>query len=53
MPTGIPQTDEDQWRTGTLIGSGIGGLQGIAETALVLARARPAPCFARSSFPAA
>jgi 3-oxoacyl-[acyl-carrier-protein] synthase II len=31
-----PETDEDQWRTGTLIGSGIGGLQGIAETALVL-----------------
>ncbi|MGB7336583.1 MAG: beta-ketoacyl-ACP synthase II [Salaquimonas sp.] len=31
-----PQSDEDQWRTGTLIGSGIGGLQGIAETALVL-----------------
>lgn len=31
-----PQTQEDQFRTGTLIGSGIGGLQGIAETALVL-----------------
>lgn len=31
-----PQSDEDQFRTGTLIGSGIGGLQGIAETALVL-----------------
>ncbi len=31
-----PQTQEDQCRTGTLIGSGIGGLQGIAETALVL-----------------
>ncbi len=31
-----PQTDEEQYRTGTLIGSGIGGLQGIAETALVL-----------------
>jgi len=31
-----PQTDEEQYRTGTLIGSGIGGLQGIAETALTL-----------------
>lgn len=31
-----PQSDEDQYRTGTLIGSGIGGLQGIADTALVL-----------------
>ena len=31
-----PDTDEDQYRTGTLIGSGIGGLQGIAETALLL-----------------
>ncbi|MCB1385312.1 MAG: beta-ketoacyl-ACP synthase II [Nitratireductor sp.] len=31
-----PRTDEDQYRTGTLIGSGIGGLQGIAETALLL-----------------
>jgi 3-oxoacyl-[acyl-carrier-protein] synthase II len=31
-----PKTDDEQYRTGTLIGSGIGGLQGIAETALVL-----------------
>jgi 3-oxoacyl-[acyl-carrier-protein] synthase II len=31
-----PQSDEDQWRTGTMIGSGIGGLEGIAETALTL-----------------
>jgi 3-oxoacyl-[acyl-carrier-protein] synthase II len=31
-----PQTDEEQFYTGTLIGSGIGGLQGIAETSLVL-----------------
>ena len=31
-----PDNDEDQYRTGTLIGSGIGGLQGIAETALLL-----------------
>src|SRR5680860_305622 len=31
-----PKSDEDQYRTGTLIGSGIGGLQGIADTALIL-----------------
>ena len=31
-----PQSDEDQHRTGVLIGSGIGGLQGIEETAHVL-----------------
>jgi 3-oxoacyl-[acyl-carrier-protein] synthase II len=31
-----PQCDEDQARTGVLIGSGIGGIEGIAETALVL-----------------
>jgi len=36
-----PQSDEDQYRTGTLIGSGIGGLQGIAETALVLEERGP------------
>ncbi|MCA8909789.1 MAG: beta-ketoacyl-ACP synthase II [Rhodospirillaceae bacterium] len=32
----VPETDEDQCRTGTLIGSGIGGLQGIAEAAVIL-----------------
>lgn len=32
----VPATDEDAYRTGVLIGSGIGGLQGIAETSLVL-----------------
>ncbi len=31
-----PQTEEDQWRTGVIIGSGIGGLNAIAETALEL-----------------
>jgi len=31
-----PKSNEDQYRTGTLIGSGIGGLQGIADTALIL-----------------
>lgn len=36
-----PETDEQQFRTGTLIGSGIGGLQGIAETALVLENRGP------------
>jgi 3-oxoacyl-[acyl-carrier-protein] synthase II len=32
----VPQTEEDRCRTGVLIGSGIGGLNGIAETALLL-----------------
>ena len=32
----VPATDEDRERTGTLIGSGIGGLNGIAETAVLL-----------------
>lgn len=36
-----PDNDEDQWRTGTLIGSGIGGLQGIAETAILLEERGP------------
>ncbi|MFZ1815705.1 MAG: beta-ketoacyl-ACP synthase II [Rhizobiaceae bacterium] len=31
-----PSTEEDKCATGTLIGSGIGGIEGIAETALVL-----------------
>ncbi len=31
-----PSTHEDQCATGTLIGSGIGGIEGIAETALIL-----------------
>ena len=34
MPTGIRPTEEDKCATGTMIGSGIGGLVGIAETAL-------------------
>ncbi len=38
-----PQTHEDQCATGTLIGSGIGGIAGIAETALVLLRASRSP----------
>jgi 3-oxoacyl-[acyl-carrier-protein] synthase II len=32
----LPTSYEDQIATGTMIGSGIGGIQGIAETALVL-----------------
>ncbi len=31
-----PATEEDQTRTGVMIGSGIGGLQGIAETSILL-----------------
>lgn len=36
-----PGTAEEQERTGVLIGSGIGGLQGIAETALLLQEKGP------------
>jgi 3-oxoacyl-[acyl-carrier-protein] synthase II len=36
-----PQTHEDQCATGTLIGSGIGGIAGIAETAIVLQERGP------------
>lgn len=36
-----PREDEDQYRTGVLIGSGIGGLQGIEETSLLLAERGP------------
>lgn len=36
-----PENDEDQFRTGTLIGSGIGGLKGIEDTALLLAERGP------------
>jgi 3-oxoacyl-[acyl-carrier-protein] synthase II len=36
-----PQTYEDQTRTGVMIGSGIGGLTGIAETAIVLKERGP------------
>ncbi|MEO0328827.1 MAG: beta-ketoacyl-ACP synthase II [Pseudomonadota bacterium] len=36
-----PQEDEDCFRTGVLIGSGIGGLQGIEETSLTLAERGP------------
>ncbi len=36
-----PETDEDQWTSGTLIGSGIGGINGIAETAILLKERGP------------
>jgi len=32
----VPVTDEERWRTGVMIGSGIGGLTSIAETALLI-----------------
>ena len=37
----VPATEEDRCRTGVLIGSGIGGLNGIAETALLLQEKGP------------
>ncbi len=37
----VPATEEQQERTGVMVGSGIGGLQGIAETALLLAEKGP------------
>jgi 3-oxoacyl-[acyl-carrier-protein] synthase II len=36
-----PSTEEDRCATGTMIGSGIGGLNGIAETAVVLKERGP------------
>ncbi len=36
-----PATDDDQERTGVLIGSGIGGLSGIADTAILLKEKGP------------
>ncbi len=37
----LPQTDEDKERTGIIIGSGIGGLPGIEEAALLLKEKGP------------
>jgi 3-oxoacyl-[acyl-carrier-protein] synthase II len=37
----LPQEEEDQERTGVMIGSGIGGLQSIAETALLIKERGP------------
>ncbi len=36
-----PKTEEEKERTGVLIGSGIGGLEGIAETTLLMAEKGP------------
>ncbi|NIJ43084.1 3-oxoacyl-[acyl-carrier-protein] synthase II [Parvibaculum indicum] len=36
-----PTSEEDQCRTGTMIGSGIGGLEGIADTAITLKEKGP------------
>ena len=36
-----PETDQDMNRSGTLIGSGIGGLEGIEQTSLLLAERGP------------
>ena len=36
-----PETEEDKCATGTMIGSGIGGLSGIADTALLLKERGP------------
>ena len=36
-----PETEEDKCATGTMIGSGIGGLNGIAETAILLKERGP------------
>ena len=41
-----PSTEEDKCATGTLIGSGIGGLSGIADTALLLEGTRAAQSLA-------
>ena len=38
-----PTTHEDQIATGVMIGSGIGGIEGIAETAITLKETRTAP----------
>src|SRR5690606_30924307 len=36
-----PTADEDRWSTGVMIGSGIGGIDGIAENALLLQERGP------------
>jgi len=37
----VPKTEEDKDRSGVMIGSGVGGLEGIAEAALLLAEKGP------------
>ena len=46
----MPQADADRERTGVMIGSGIGGLQTIAETALLIDKKGPAAGFRHSLF---
>ena len=48
-----PKSYEEQTTTGVLIGSGIGGIEGIAETAHRSARDAARAGCRRSSFPAA
>lgn len=36
----VPQTDEDRWGTGVMIGSGIGGLPAIYETSLLISQGK-------------
>ncbi len=36
IPAWVAQTDEDKYRTGVLIGSGIGGLTGIEDAAILV-----------------
>ena len=38
-----PETEDERSATGVMIGSGIGGIEGIAENAIILQGARPAP----------
>lgn len=47
-----PESEEDKCATGTMIGSGIGGLNGIADTAILLKERGPRRV-SPSSFPAA
>lgn len=37
----VPETEEDKERSGVLIGSGVGGLEGIAEASLLMAEKGP------------
>ena len=46
-----PKTEDDRYATGVLIGSGIGGIDGIAENAMIL-KERGRAASAPSSFPA-
>ncbi len=53
MPAGSRRPTRSRCATGVLIGSGIGGLDGIAEAALTAEGEGAAPRQRRSSFPAA